>query len=87
MIVSPHPVGRIVLNLLNGFEQVMVKPVVANGSVVAFDIGVLLRIAGLDVLKPDTSAFGPGDEGSADVLRAVIATNDLRLASPLDDLI
>ena len=65
----------------------MAEPVVADCPVVAFDIGVLLRVAGLDVIESDTSAFCPGDEGPADVLRAVVATNDLRLAAPLNDLI
>ena len=65
----------------------MAEPVVADRPVVAFDIGVLLRVTGLDVIQPDASAFGPGDKGSADVFRAVVAANDLRLAAPLDDLI
>jgi len=34
-------------------EQVMAQPVVADGSIVALDVGVLLRLAGLDVLDVD----------------------------------
>jgi hypothetical protein len=41
----------------------MAEPVVADRPVVAFDVGVLLRVAGLDVIQPDTSALGPGDKG------------------------
>ena len=55
MIVGPHPVSRIVLHLLNRLDQVVAEPVVADRPIVAFDIGVLLRVAGLDVIKPDTA--------------------------------
>ena len=33
----------------------LVKPFLSNGSVVALDIGVLLRLAGLDVLDLDAA--------------------------------
>jgi len=65
----------------------MTEPVVADRPVVAFNVGVLLRIAWLDVIEPDALAFGPSDEDAADVFRAVIAAYDLRLAAPFDDLI
>ena len=65
----------------------MTEPVVANRPVIAFDVGILLRVAWLDVIQPDAFAFSPGDEGAADVFGTIIAANDLRFASPLDDLI
>ena len=65
----------------------MAEPVIADRAVVAFDISVLLRVAGLDVIKPDASAIRPGDKIPADVLQAVVAANNLRFAAPLDDLI
>ena len=64
MIVGPHPVGRIALHLFNRFEQVVTEPVVADRPVVAFDVGILLRVARLDVIQPDAFAFSPGDEGA-----------------------
>lgn len=85
--MGPHPVGRIVLHLLNRLEQVMTEPVVADCPVVAFDISVLLRVSRLDVVQPDASALCPSDEGATDVFRAVIAANELRFVTPLDDLI
>lgn len=39
------------------------------------------------MIKPDTLSCSPSDESAADVFRAVIATNNLRFAAPLDDLI
>jgi hypothetical protein len=45
----------------------MTEPVVANRPVVAFDIGVLLRVARLDMIEPDTLACRPSDESAADV--------------------
>ncbi len=48
----------------------MAEPVVADRSVVAFDIGILLRITGLDVVPPDTLPRCPKAKGAADVLWA-----------------
>lgn len=87
MIVCPHPVGCIVLNLLNGFKQIMAEPVVAYRSVKAFDVSILLWLARLDMLKTDTMTLGPGGKGGADVLGAIIAPNNLRFAPPFDDLL
>ena len=39
----------VILGLLDGFDNVMVKPFVPDGSVLAFDTCVLLRLAGVDV--------------------------------------
>ena len=87
VIVGPHAIGGIVLHLLNRLEEVVAEPVVAYRPVVAFDIGILLRVTGLDVIKPDALAFGSGDKDPADVLRAVVTADDLRFAVPLDDLV
>ena len=42
-----------IARLLNGREDVLPEPFLADGPVVAFDISVLLRFAGLDVGERD----------------------------------
>ena len=39
-----------ILSLLDAFNDVLVQPFVPDGAVAAFDVGVLLRLSGLDVL-------------------------------------
>lgn len=87
MIVGPHLIAGIVLHLLNGLEQVVTEPVVADCPVITFDVVILLWVTGLDMIQPNAWTFRPGDEGAADVFRAVVAANGLRFATPLDDLI
>lgn len=54
VIIGPEPAGRVVLNLLNAVEQVMRASLSWRTVVVAFDIGVLLRLARLDEFDADT---------------------------------
>ena len=68
VIVGPEPFGGGLLHLLDALEQVLAEPVVAHSAVVALDIGVLLRLAGLDVFDTDTVLPRPGHEGAADEL-------------------
>ena len=63
----------------------MGEPIVAPRAVIALDIGVLLRLSGLDEVNADAALGGPDQRHGADVLRGVIATNDQWLASPFDD--
>ncbi len=59
----------------------------ADGAVVALDIGVLLRLAGLNVVQGDTLLCCPDRQGRADVSRAVFDPDGHELAAPLDDLV
>ena len=52
--------------------------------VVAFDISVLLRLSGLDVLDSDTLLLGPYSELLADVFRAVVDPDRARFSAPFD---
>ena len=61
-----------VLGLLDGFNDVLVEPFVANRAVVSLDVGVLLRLAGLDVLDRDAPFLGPDQQLPTDVFRAVV---------------
>ena len=48
-----------ILHLLNVSKRVLIEPFVPDRPVVAFDIGVLLRLAGLNVLKDDAMTSKP----------------------------
>ena len=48
-----------VLNFINAIKQVMVQPVISNGSVISFNIRVLLRVTWLDKGQFYASAHGP----------------------------
>ncbi len=77
----------LVLRLLNGFKDVLAQPFAANGAIVAFDIGVLLRFSRLDVFKPNTMFLSPCHQGPADIFWAVVDTYGLGFAAPFDDLV
>lgn len=49
VVVSVQPVGRHVTHFLQAVEHVAVEHFGAVGLVESFDIGVLRRLAGLDV--------------------------------------
>ena len=56
IVVSPEPVCGVVLHLLDCCEHVLIQQLVPNGSVVAFDTDVLLRLTRLDVLDRNAAA-------------------------------
>ena len=49
VVVSPEAACGVVLHLRDCCKIVLAQPLVPDGSVVALDIGVLLRLAGLDM--------------------------------------
>lgn len=59
----------------------------SDGAVVALDIGILLRLSGLDVAQGDSLRFGPFHQFATDVLRPIIHTNGERFAAPFDYLV
>lgn len=63
----------------------MVQPFVPDGSVVALDVSVLLRLSWLDVGQSDTMRFGPSLKRSTDVFGTIIDPDVQRLATPLDN--
>ena len=54
-------------------------------SVVAFDIGVLLRLAGLNVLYGTAACLSPLAQTIADVFRAVVDSDGIRFPAPFND--
>jgi hypothetical protein len=72
---------------LDCFDDVLVEPFIPNSSVIALDIGILLRLARLDILERDVALFSPFQELTIDIFRAVVDSYALRLAAPLDDTV
>ena len=59
----------------------------SDGAIVAFDIGVLLRLSGLDVAQSNSLRCGPFHKLATDIFRSVIHTNGEWSASSFDDLV
>jgi hypothetical protein len=85
VIVSPQPAGCKIQDLIECFKQMMGQSVVAYRAAIALDICILLRLSRLDKVDANAAFGGPGQRHGADVLRAVIAANDLGFATPFDD--
>ncbi len=49
--ICPEPLRGVVLHHLDGCKHVLIQPFVPDGTVVAFNVGVLLRLAGLDMCQ------------------------------------
>ena len=56
-----------ILGLLDGFDDVLVEPFMPDGAVVALDLGVLLELAGLDVLDGNPLTRSPFHQFATDV--------------------
>ena len=66
--------------------MVLRQSFVAHRAVEPLHVGVLLRLARLDVFEPDAPFLSPVPNGFADVLRAVVAPDHLGLDSLANDL-
>lgn len=56
------------------------QPIIANCSIEAFNIGVLLGLARLNVFQFDSALLCPSHHGSTDVLGAVVHNHGFGLA-------
>ena len=70
-VLNPEPLRGEVLSLLDAFDDVLVEPFMPYGAIVALDSGVLLRLAGLDVLDGNPMFLSPFHQLFTDVFRAV----------------
>jgi len=86
MIVFPDPIGGEVPNLIEITPKVLRQPLVSDRPIESFDIGILLRLAGLDVLELNPRLFGPTSDRPADIFRSVVTANRVRLSTLGDDL-
>ena len=87
MIVGPHPLRGSLLHLGQTVPVILAQPLMPNRSIEPLDVGILLRLAGLNVSQLDTGLLRLGSDGATDVLRAVVAPYCRRLSPPLDDLL
>ena len=65
----------------------MGQPVVAHGAIVALDVRILLRVAGLDKGQCNALLLSPGSQRSTDVFRSIVTADLDGLSSPFNDLI
>jgi hypothetical protein len=87
VIVDVHPLRGVLLHLAYALPLVLAQPLVAHGSVESLNIGILLRLARLDVLQLNAPVLGPSLNALADVLWPVVAADGIGLASPQDDVL
>ena len=73
LVVLDHPSPRGFADVVERGEQMLVQDLFAQGPVEAFDVGVLVGLARLDVLDRHAVGLGPLDEGFAQELRAVVS--------------
>ena len=60
------------LGILDAFDDVFVQPLLPDSAVLTLDIGVLLRLYGLDMLNGYSQFLGPDQKLATDVFWAVI---------------
>ena len=64
------------------------QPFAINRTVEALDVGVLLRLVGLDIFEPNIAFLSPSHQFPTDpTLSAGSEWNCLRFAAPFDDLV
>ena len=73
--------------MIDRFEQMFVQPFVSNGTIEAFNVGVLRGFSGLNKQQPDALFLRPGLELGTSHFAAIVRANDLWFATPLNDLI
>jgi hypothetical protein len=63
----------VILHLLDCVPDELAEPFLADRPIVAFDIGVLLWLAGLDIEQANAALLRPGLQFPADVFRTVLS--------------
>lgn len=72
LVVLDHPLTHDLADLVEVTEQIQVQDFIAHRAVEAFDVGILVRLAGLDVADEDPVGLAPGHERLTQELRTVI---------------
>lgn len=72
VVVVNHPPMRRLAHVIRAREEVLVQDLLAEGAVEAFDEGILVGLARLDVSKRHAAELGPLGECFAQKLRAVV---------------
>lgn len=71
----------------HGMEQMHIQPFMAGSPIEALDVRVLRRLTRLDIQHCDPVLVGPGNQRSAEKLRAVVTANRGRFSSPFNHLL
>ncbi len=76
-----------VLHLLDAVNVISPQPFGSDSPVISFDIGILLRLARLDVDQADPGLFCPVLRPGTDVFGAIVYANGQRFPAPGNDLV
>ena len=82
LIVVDSPPVRGFSNLGYIAKQVHVEHLFTVGAIEAFDVGILIRLARLDVVESHSLSLAPGGSHLGQILWAVIDTDRVRFAPP-----
>lgn len=86
IIVDAEPLCSQNPGLLNSAEVMQIQPLVSGCAIESFDIGVLSRLARLEVEQGDLLLLSPITKYLRDLFRTVVTPYGCWLSSPLDDL-
>ena len=78
LVVLGEPLSDELAHLGEASEQIQIQHLVSQAPVEAFDKGILVRLAWLDVVDKHPVGLAPFDEDTAEELRAVIDAQDIR---------
>lgn len=87
LVVVDREAPACLADVLEPGEQMNIKDFLAVGAVEALDVGVLVRLAGLDVLDRHAVCLRPLHERLAEELRSVVHAQHLRQGPLLADLL
>ena len=75
------------MGLLDVFDDVLVEPLMPDCAVVALDVGILLRLSGLDMQDGNPMFLGPFHQLFTDVFRAIVDPDRKRPPALCNDAI
>src|SRR6266516_4620928 len=84
-VVVSDPSSDDLASLIEIEEQALVEKFVAHAAVEGFDVAILHRLAGRDVVPFHLMLFAPAQDSIRGELGTVIGHDHPRLATPLDD--
>src|SRR6266542_3883546 len=84
-VVVSDPSSDDLASLIEVEEQALVEKLVAHAAVEGFDVAILHRLSGHDVVPFHLMLFAPAQDSIRGELGAVIGHDHPRLATPLDD--
>lgn len=87
VVLTPEPRSGNLMHVVNCFEVVEVQPFVPDSPVIAFDLGVLLRLSGHDVAQGDAPVFRRLRERGADNFLAIVDLNCAKLVTPCNSMV